>query len=126
LSLRFLPHEPAAEVCRSADARWVTVGLLLYGAVSLLAIVVCLANRTDAFRGVLLVVVSVPWSLVLTLALDARPTKPLDGPWGEVWGMGVGLTGIALNCVLFWLFVRLTVGRGPRGEQSSAADRPRE
>jgi hypothetical protein len=104
----------------------VTVGLLLYGAVSLLAIVIALTD-TSAWRGVPLVAVSAPWSLVLlALSLALLPTKTFDGPWGVVWVIGVGLTGIALNCVLFWLFVRWAVGRGPRGEQSTAADQPRE
>ena len=90
----------------------VTVGLLLYWVASVLAIVLVLANRTDAFRGVFLVAVSAPWSFVSLLL----PSNLFDGPWGEVWAIGVGLTGIALNSVLFWLFIKMTVGRRPHAE----------
>lgn len=103
----------------------VTGGLLLYGTVSLLAIIIALTNK-HAMRGVPLVVVSAPWSLGIVWILSALSSNPFDGPWADFWAIGVGLTGIMLNSVLFCLFIMWIVGWGPQVEPDAETDRSGE
>ena len=88
----------------------VTLGLSAYGLATALSLAVFLAAREDAFRGVFLVAVSLPWSLLIFAALDMFGLRPFDGPGGDVWAVGIGLAGVSLNACLFWLVVRLIDG----------------
>ena len=73
-----------------------------------------------------LVAVSAPWSLGISLIFDVLSSNPFHGPSGEAWAYGTTLMGILLNCVLVWLFVKLTVGRVPRTEKGTVRERPRD
>jgi hypothetical protein len=107
---------------------FVTSGLMLYGGVAIVAIVVTLVERSKTFALLPLGVVSLPWSLMILESIEALGIKRADLPGGDVvWSIGICLTGVAINCFLFWLvvtwFFKLAEGRS-RDRQATRAVSP--
>jgi hypothetical protein len=85
----------------------VTSGLLVYGGIALLATVITLVNRTGTFALAPLLVVSLPWSWMFLEAFETLLNiRARDLPGGDAWPIGMCLTGVAINCFLFWLLVK--------------------
>jgi hypothetical protein len=80
---------------------------MLYGGIAIVAIVVTLVERTKTFALLPSLVVSLPWSLMIFESIEALGIKRADLPGGGlVWSIGICLTGVAINCFLFWLVVK--------------------
>ena len=79
----------------------------VYGALVLLSIVPIFTEE-DALSGVILIVLGLPWTALMTRAVDAINPNAFDNVAG---GFALGLAGCAINAAVIYFVAKWVVGK---------------